>query len=122
MTGNLLILLIPLVAILLISAQALWRHAVVSDKLLEGSFGTIVVHTITNPKIWLGGILYVLTTAVYLFLFTKFKFFVVQLSITGLALVFSTMISYYIFHEKITIINIIGLVVILVGLALVVQK
>jgi drug/metabolite transporter (DMT)-like permease len=120
----LLALLIPVAALSLVTAQALWRSAVVSDQVFNrnGSIYTIIHQVLTSPKIWLGIILYIGTTGLYLFLLTKYKFFVIQLTVTGLALVFSTLIAYFIFHEKISLVNIIGLVVVLFGILLVVQK
>lgn len=115
-------LLVPVSAIILISAQALWRTAVVNDKVLEGSISTIIIQSVSNPKIWLGIILYIFTTALYLFVLNKLKFFTVQLTITGLALIFSTFLSYFVFHEKITILNLLGLGIILIGIFFVIQK
>ena len=122
MPAFLIYLILPVAAVTLISAQALWRTAVVEDKILEGTMGTIILQSIANPKVWIGILLYASTTILYLFVLSKFKFFAVQLTITGLALVFSTALSYFVFHEKITVVNLIGLSVILLGIYLVFQK
>ncbi len=118
------LLLIPVAALALVSAQALWRSAVVDGQILRknGSIFSIIPQVATSPKIWLGILLYVSTTGLYLYLLTRYKFFVIQLSITSLALIFSTLIAYFVFHEKISTVNIIGLAIVLVGLFLVVQK
>lgn len=122
MPAFLIYLILPVAAVTLILAQALWRTAVVDDKILEGTLGTIILQSIANPKVWIGIILYASTTILYLFVLSKFKFFAVQLTITGLALIFSTFLSYFVFHEKISLVNIIGLSVILIGIYLVFQK
>ena len=107
--------LLPVVAIALVGAQSLWRNAVVKEEIFSGSFAEIATKVITNPKMWLGGLLYIATTALYLFLFSKVKFFVVQITVTGLALILSTAISYYIFHEEINTVNLVGLFVVFIG-------
>ena len=116
------ILLLPVVALLLVTAQAIWRSAVVNDKIFSGSLAAAIVNATTNPKMWLGGLLYVATTILYLFLFSKFKFFIVQISVTAMALIIATAVSHFIFHEEITIMNLAGLLLVMIGLGLVVQK
>ncbi|MSR68540.1 hypothetical protein EXS66_02025, partial [Candidatus Saccharibacteria bacterium] len=103
------ILLLPVVALSLVTAQSVWRSAVVDDKIFSGSLTAAIMNAATNPKMWLGALLYIATTILYLFLFSKLKFFVVQISVTGLALIFTAAISHFIFHEEITIMNLTGL-------------
>ena len=122
MTNIIYLSLLPVVATALVAAQSLWRNAVVKDAIFKGKLGDILSHTVTNPKMWLGGILYIATTVLYLFLFSKLKFFVVQITVTGLALMLSTAISHYIFHEDISVLNLLGLLMVLIGIGLVVQR
>lgn len=115
-------LLIPITAILLVTAQSFWNKSMKSEALSPGNLQSIVHNIATNPGIWIGGIIYILATAVYLLSLSKNNFFVVQTSMTGLALVFSTIIASLFFHEKITIINLIGVAVVFIGAMLIVQK
>ena len=116
------LLLLPVVALSLVTAQSLWRSVVVNDKIFSGSLSAAIISAATNPKMWLGALLYMATTILYLFLFSKLKFFVVQISVTALALIIATAVSHFIFHEEITIINLTGILLVMLGLGLVVQK
>lgn len=116
------LLLLPVVALSLVTAQSLWRSVVVNDKIFSGSLSAAIISAATNPKMWLGALLYMATTILYLFLFSKLKFFVVQISVTALALIIATAVSHFIFHEEITIMNLAGLLLVMIGLGLVVQK
>ena len=116
------LLLLPVVALSLVTAQSLWRSVVVNDKIFSGSLSAAIISAATNPKMWLGALLYIATTILYLFLFSKLKFFVVQVSVTGLALIVATAVSHFILHEEITIMNLAGLLLVMIGLGLVVQK
>lgn len=115
-------LLIPITAILLITAQSFWNKAMKSGTIFSGGVYTIFHNIITNPGLWIGGIIYIIATLVYLLSLSRNNFFVVQASMTGLALVFSTIIAALFFHEKVTPINIVGIAIIFVGAMLIVQK
>ena len=93
-----------------------------SQSIFSGGATTIIHNLITNPALWVGGVIYIVATLVYLLSLSKNNFFVVQASMTGLALVFSTIIASLFFNEKITPINIIGIAIIFVGAMLIVQK
>ena len=122
MENILFVILIPVVAGTLVAAQSLWRSAVVGGGIFANGLASAFGKMLVSPKMWLGALLYILTTMLYLFLFSKLKFFVVQVSVTGLALIISTIISYYIFHEKVSTLNIIGLMTVLLGIFLVFKK
>jgi len=115
-------LLIPLTAILLVTAQSFWNKAMKSESIFNGSVSAVFHNLVANPGLWIGGIIYVIATLIYLLSLSKNNFFVVQASMTGLALVFSTVIAAVFFHEKVTPVNIIGIVIIFVGAILIVQK
>lgn len=112
-------LLLPLVSLALVSAQTLWAGAVKS----QGIFSTndpvrIFLAIIGNEKIWLGALLYLATTGLYFFLFSKLPFFVIQISVTAMAIIFSTLIATFFFHEAITITNLLGIALVASGLGL----
>jgi drug/metabolite transporter (DMT)-like permease len=112
-------LYIPLLSSLLICAQALWASFIKNENPFSGSITQIAVNLISSPKVWLGGTLYIAATAVYFILLSRFRFFSIQLAMTALAIFFSTLLSYFIFHEKITTLNFIGMLAILTGITLV---
>jgi drug/metabolite transporter (DMT)-like permease len=109
-------------AFLLVSAQAFWNSAIKGQKLLSGSFSQIASNLISNPRIWAGIILYIATTAVYFILLSKIKFFTVQVTMTALSIVFSTLLAALFFHERISAINIAGMFVVLLGLPMVLTR
>jgi drug/metabolite transporter (DMT)-like permease len=115
-------LLIPLMAFLLVSAQACWNSAIKGQNLLKGSFSSIISNLASSPKIWAGIFLYVATTAVYFVLLSKTKFFTVQVTMTALSIIFSTLVAWLFFHERISAINVAGMIVVLLGLPLVLNR
>ncbi len=115
-------LLIPITAILLVTAQSFWNKAMKTSQVFSGGILQTIQNIITNPGILIGGVLYIIATLVYLLALSKNNFFVVQASMTGLALVFSTLIAALFFHEKISIYNIAGILIIFLGVLLVVKR
>jgi uncharacterized membrane protein len=115
-------LLLPLMAGLLVTAQATWGSAIKSDHLLSGSIGSIVVNLASSWKIWLGAALYILATLVYFMMLTKFRFFSVQVAMTGISIIFSVLLAFFFFKEHPSIINVVGVVIIFIGALLVMTK
>lgn len=111
--------LIPLMATLLVTAQAVWGSAIKQQHLLEGSWRTIATNLITSPRIWLGGFIYICATGVYFLLLSKVKFFSVQVAMTAVSIILSTILSVVFFKEALTIVNIMGMLLVLLGLTLV---
>jgi drug/metabolite transporter (DMT)-like permease len=122
MSNPLTFLLVPLMALLLVTAQATWGTAIKKQHLLEGSASKIFSNLITSPRIWIGIAIYVLATGVYFLLLSKAKFFSVQVSMTAISIIFSTLLAAIIFNERITPLNLAGMVVVLAGLPLVLSR
>jgi drug/metabolite transporter (DMT)-like permease len=122
MPNSLTFLLVPLMAGLLVTAQATWGTAIKKQHVLQGSTAKIFNNLITNPRIWIGIIIYVIATGVYFLLLSKAKFFSVQVSMTALSIIFSTALAAILFSEKITIANIFGAFLVLLGLVFVLAK
>lgn len=113
----------PIMAMLLVLAQSLWATAIKGkDSVLTGSVGEIAIHLISNWKMWAGAFIYIIATLLYFYMLSKLKFFSVQIAMTGLSIVFSVGLSSVLFHERIAIINIIGILLVLVGVVCVLQK
>ena len=122
MTNSAVYLLVPLMASLLVIAQATWGTAIKKQHILEGSFGKIFNNLVSSPRIWIGLCIYVVATGVYFLLLSKAKFFSVQVSMTALSIIFSTVLAYIIFDEKISALNIFGTALVLVGLFFVLAR
>jgi drug/metabolite transporter (DMT)-like permease len=122
MTNSITYFLVPLMAFLLVTAQATWGTAIKKQHVLEGSAGKIVTNLVTSPRIWIGIFIYVAATGVYFLLLSRAKFFSVQVSMTALSIIFSTILAAVLFNEKISLINIIGAGLVLLGLFFVLAK
>lgn len=122
MTSYLIYLLVPVLSGLLVSAQAMWGTVIKNDHALKGSLGNVALNLISNPKMWIGAFIYIVATLLYFFLLSKIRFFSVQIAMTGLSIIFSTFLAAWLFHEKLAVFNYIGALIVIVGVAFVVQK
>jgi len=109
-------------ALLLVTAQAIWGSAIKKQHVLEGPASKIFTNLVTSPRIWIGIIVYIAATGVYFMLLSRAKFFSVQVSMTALSIIFSTILAAALFNEKISLINVVGAGVVLLGLAFVLAK
>jgi multidrug transporter EmrE-like cation transporter len=114
-------LLLPFMASLLVIAQACWGSFVKNTKPFHGTATQIFVRFLTSPRIWSGAVLYVLALSVYFLMLSKFKFFVVQTVMAALAITFSCVLSVVLFHEKLSVLNILGIILIVAGITLTVS-
>lgn len=115
-------LLMPIMAGLLVSAQALWGTVIKSGTALQGSLPTIAFNLVTNWRMIAGALIYIAATLVYFYMLSKLKFFSVQIAMTALSIIFSTGLSILLFNEKPTLLNVLGAGIVLVGIALVLHK
>ena len=122
MTNSITYLLVPLMAFLLVTAQATWGTAIKKQDVLQGSASKIFTNLITSPRIWIGIFIYITATGVYFLLLSKAKFFSIQVSMTALSIIFSTILAAALFNEKISLVNLVGAALVLLGLAFVLAK
>ena len=115
-------LLLPVLAGCLAVAQAMWGTAIKQHHVLQGSIGKIIGNVITSPRMWAGVIIYIIATMIYFYMLSRLRFFSVQISMTALAIVFSTVLAIIVFHERPDTINIIGGVLVIIGAAMVLYK
>ncbi len=115
-------LLVPVMAALLVSAQAMWGLAIKNQHLLDGSVPHVITNLVSSYKMWLGALLYVAATLVYFVMLSRGKFFVIQVSMTAAAILLSTLLAVVLFNEKISAINIVGTLFVLIGLSLVLAR
>ena len=109
-------LLVPVMATLLVSAQAMWGIAIKHNNLINGGVYQSFVNLITSPRIWFGALLYIAATLVYFLMHSRGKFFVVQISMAGVATILSTILASYLFGENISPGNILGMFLVIAGL------
>ncbi len=115
-------LLLPVLALLLVSAQAIWGGAIKNQHLIRGGAKQILFNLVSSPRIWIGAVVYVIATAVYFILLSKLRFFSVQISMMSISIIFSTLLAYFVFHESLSGLNILGMLVVLGGLYLVLAR
>jgi multidrug efflux pump subunit AcrB len=96
-------LLIPVMATLLVSAQAMWGLAIKQNNLISGGILQTLTNLLGSPKIWIGAMLYAGATLVYFLMLSKGKFFVIQISMAGVATILSTLLAAYLFGEHISL-------------------
>lgn len=113
--------MMPVMAGLLVTAQALWG-SVIKAGALNGSLLTIFINLATNWKMILGAVIYIVATLIYFYMLSKLKFFSVQITMTALSIIFSVALSIIIFSEKPTPINFLGIATVFIGILLVLQK
>jgi hypothetical protein len=116
------VLLIPVMATLLVTAQAIWTTGVRRYSLLQGSPRQIAMNLLTSPHMWIGGLIYVVATVVYLMLLSKLRFFSVQISMTAIGIVLSTLLSVVLFKEQLSYLNLLGAALVLLGVPFVLTR
>lgn len=114
--------MIPIMALLLVLAQSLWASAIKMENVLHGSLSNIFINLISNCKMWIGAIIYIAATLVYFYMLSKMKFFSVQVAMTAVSIIFSVGLSIFLFNEKPGILNIVGILIVLMGIVLVLHK
>jgi drug/metabolite transporter (DMT)-like permease len=119
---NLILLLIPVLPVLLVSAQTIWATGVRRHHLFSGTPHQILFNLLTSVHIWMGATLYIGATLVHLFLLSRLRFFSVTVSVTVLAVVLSTLVSVLIFKEQFSYTNLAGAILVLIGLPLVLMR
>jgi uncharacterized membrane protein len=123
-----LLLMIYILALLisacLIAGQSLWGSAIRKIAPLGTNISTIelISKIVATPRFWMGAAFYVVGTVLYFMLLSKVKFFSVQITMTGLAIILSVFISHYFFKENVTISSMIGVILVMIGIFLVMQK
>lgn len=112
-----------LISTCLILGQSFWGSAIKQIAPIGTSVPllTMVTKLVQSPKLWIGGLFYVLGTLIYFLLLSKAKFFSVQIGMTGLAIVFSTLIAHFLFKETVSTYNAVGIVFVLCGVFLVLK-
>ena len=115
-------LLLPILAGCLVLAQSMWGIAIKQQHVLNGSIPQIITNILTSPRMWIGVIVYVISTMIYFYMLSRLRFFSVQISMTALSIIFSSALSIVIFKELPDKINILGGILVIIGAALVLYK
>lgn len=109
-------------ALLLVLAQSLWASVIKTGGALQGSLPTIAINLLSNWKMWLGAFIYIVATLVYFYMLSRLRFFSVQIAMTALSIIFSIGLSIFLFGERPSIINGVGIFIVFVGVIMVLDK
>ncbi|MCX6729311.1 MAG: hypothetical protein NTV95_01515 [Candidatus Saccharibacteria bacterium] len=113
-----------IIASCLVGGQSLWASTV--KKLTSQGLGTngiiLIKNMLFQPKFWLGVTCYLIGTGCYFLLLSRAKFFSVQITMTGLAIVLSVLVAKFLFHEQVSLLNLVGVFLVLSGTVLIFNK
>lgn len=117
--------LTAITGLMLSAAQSLWKTSAVNfPRLTASGMSTVnaAIQVFFSLKFISGALLYVLATLLYVWLFSKYPFYAVQISLVSFSIIFSLIISNVIFKENLQLMNYLGIPLILIGVSLVVWK
>ncbi len=112
-------------ALLLVTGQSLWKTAAGSYNVYlknGASLFKALVMVLFSGKFLIGVAVYIIATFFYLWLFSRYHFYTVQVTLISFSIIFSLFVSYLIFKESMSIINYWGVILIIVGVFLVTWK
>ncbi|MCA9343217.1 EamA family transporter [Candidatus Saccharibacteria bacterium] len=117
-------LLAFIIASCLVAGQSLWASTVkyLTSSNADISGISLIQKMILQPRFWLGVMAYLIGTACYFLLLSKVKFYSVQLTMTGLAIILSVLVAHFLFKESISWQNLVGIALILSGILLVFNR
>jgi drug/metabolite transporter (DMT)-like permease len=109
---------------LITSGQVCWKlgfSKVGGFYLSDQSIPANLFRVLTNPFILTGFAVYIVATAFFMFLLSKFDISLV-IPLSSVSFIFSLIAGAVIFHEEMSLTRVLGVVVIIVGILLVVKK
>lgn len=117
-------LLTFITALIMASGQTFWKKAAVSYSLLISSGNSMdaLLKTLLSLNFIFGAFLYVCATMVYLWLMSRYPFFVVQISMVAFSIILALFIASIIFREHVSLINYFGVLLVISGIFFVVWK
>jgi drug/metabolite transporter (DMT)-like permease len=115
-------LLVIGVALMLVTGQSLWKYGVMHVDLVSGDLMRKVLALAFSPAILLGCFVYVIATVLYIYTIGKYEYAVSYAMIVTFSLIFATIVASSVFHEKLSPINLLGMLVLLIGVALLLKR
>ncbi len=111
-------------ALLLVTAQSLWKVAVTHQETVATNAHILkkLSGLLTSPLFIVGAVIYVIATLLYFYLLSKYQYSFIQMLVIPLSLVFSITSARIFFSENLQLINYIGIAVIVIGIILVSLK
>lgn len=109
------------VASMLVIGQSLWKFGIMHAQ-TDGDMLKKLLALAFNPAILLGCVVYLVATVLYMYTIGRYAYGVSYAMIVSFSLIFATIAANVVFREKISILNIVGIFVILLGVSLVLAK
>ena len=110
-----------ILAVVLVVAQSCWKLAVDHHASVFSGHGLTVSKVlgfVFTPLTLLGGVLYAVATALYMYLLSRYNFSFVQAMSLPLVLLFSVTVATVFFGDRLSLINFVGAAIIVVGIVL----
>lgn len=107
-------------AVLLVAAQSFWKNA--SSSLGVSLSLKTLYSLIVTPSFLVGALLYVLATLIYIWLFSKYPYFSVQITLITFSVIFTLLVARLVFKEDLILINYLGVPLLVLGVVLATWK
>jgi undecaprenyl phosphate-alpha-L-ara4N flippase subunit ArnE len=114
-----------IVALQLVVGQSLWKLGT------ERSGFTLSADYLLSSKVWsfvfspftiAGLLIYAIATVLYMGMLSKYQYSIVQGVVVPLSLIFAFAIARFFFHERVSLVNVLGLVLLVIGIGLVTKR
>lgn len=109
------------VALMLVAGQSLWKVGIMQMS-GDGSLMQKLLSLAFSPAIVGGCFIYVIATLLYMYTIGRYEYSTSYAMIVSASLIIATITAGIIFHEKISLINILGVAIILCGVLLVLKR
>lgn len=112
-----------LTALLIVIGQALWKQAVQNTTKAHFNIASVdgALKVLFSFPLIIGLFVYALATALYIYFLSKYKYYQIQSIVVGSSLIFTFLASSIFFKEHASVINILGLTLILAGSFLIIR-
>jgi drug/metabolite transporter (DMT)-like permease len=114
-----------LVAIQLVIGQGLWKIATEKSGFTLSPhylFSHQILKFIFSPYTLAGMTIYILATLLYMGMLAKYQYSAVQGLVVPLSLITAFAVAKFFFHDRLSVINILGLLVLIVGILLATKR
>ncbi len=114
-----------IVGLMLVVGQSLWRFAITRVGGEEINYAAILrspAQLALHPLFILGCITYIFATILYMYVISRFNYGTSYAIIVACSTIFASLASLYLFKERMSVVNVVGLGVVILGIFLLVKK
>jgi drug/metabolite transporter (DMT)-like permease len=113
------------VATMLVIAQAIWKVGVEKHHFSPDAgylLSSKMVSFIVSPEVIGGVMIYVVATLFYMAMLAKYPYALVQTLVVPTSLLIAYLVARTVFHERLSLMNYLGMALLLVGVVLVTRR